>query len=73
MMFKYTICVLASAALLALAACPATSAALECVCCFEDCCFGCETARQFYDDRPHSLDGLCSNESKEEEASEDDA
>lgn len=28
-MFKYTICVLASAALLALAACPATSAALD--------------------------------------------
>lgn len=47
--------------------------ALECVCCFEDCCFGCETARQFYDDQPRSLDGLCSNESKEEETSEDDA
>lgn len=47
--------------------------ALECVCCFADCCFGCETARQFYDNRPRSLDGLCTNESKEEEASEDDA
>ena len=41
--------------------------ALECVCCFEDCCFGCETARQYGDDPPRSLDGLCFEEKEEGE------
>ena len=39
--------------------------ALECVCCFETCCFGCEVAR-----RLHDPDGTPEEEEKEEKPNE---